>query len=150
VSDTLESERWSSREIPENTDWATLRRICEIGNHDAGRAMGRMAEMALKMRKNQTALELLDQICGPYRGCDAEFESSDPNNPGHIHPDYIFYTDTNGPLGILIAEAFGDGRDWNAERIKVSASGDENKIEEFDSAWYDGPHAKFDARYEFY
>jgi len=33
-----------------------------MGNHEVGRAMGRMAEMALRMRTNQTALALLDEI----------------------------------------------------------------------------------------
>ena len=67
-----------------------------MGNHEAGKAMGRMAEMALKMRTNQTALELLDEICEPYRGCDAEFESVDPNNPRQTHPEYGDYTDPQG------------------------------------------------------
>ena len=69
-----------------------------MGNHDVGRAMGRMADTVLKMRTTQTALELLDEICNPYRGYDAEFEAEDPMEPGHVHPDYIDYTDPNGSL----------------------------------------------------
>ncbi len=30
-----------------------------MGNHDAGRAMGRMAKVLIEMRANQTTLELL-------------------------------------------------------------------------------------------
>jgi hypothetical protein len=51
-------------------------------------------------------LDLLDEICNPYRGCDAEFEAEDTQRPGHIHPDYTFYTDPEGPLGRLMVEAF--------------------------------------------
>lgn len=36
--------------------------------------MGKAAEIALKMRTDQTALDLLDQICERWRRCDAEFE----------------------------------------------------------------------------
>lgn len=84
-----------------------------MGNHQAGRAMGKTAEAMLRMRTDQTALMLLDMICFPYEGCDAEFEAEDPNNPGHMHPDYVFYTDPDGPMGKLIIEAFGEpGKDY--------------------------------------
>jgi len=120
-----------------------------MGNHEVGRAMGRMAEMALKMRTNQTALALLDEICEPYRGSDAEFEAVDPNNPGHIHPEYSHYTEPNGPLGILIREAFAPSVDWLALQCEVLATGDDDKIEEFYESWGDGPEEQFSARYEF-
>ena len=120
-----------------------------MGNHAAGRAMGRMAEMALKMRTNQTALELLDEICEPYRGADAEFEAEDPDNPGHTHPKYCHYTNPTGPLGILIGEAFDPTVDWIALQDKAEATGDQDKIEEFYESWGYGPEEQFDARYEF-
>ena len=120
-----------------------------MGNHEAGRAMGQMAEMALKMRTNQTALSLLDEICESYRGCDAEFEAEDPNNPGHTHPEYGSYTDPKGPLGVLIREAFDPTVDWIALQRKVEETGDDEKIEEFYESWGDGPGKQFDARYEF-
>lgn len=88
-----------------------------MGNHEVGRAMGRMAEVVLKLRTNpttQTALSLLDQICEPYRGADAEFEAVDPKRPGHTHPEYGQYTDPKGTLGILIREAFAPNVDWIA------------------------------------
>lgn len=69
--------------------------------------MGRQAESILKRRKpEESALDLLDEICRPYMGCDAEFEAEDPKKPGKIHPDYTFYTDPEGPLGKLMIEAF--------------------------------------------
>lgn len=120
-----------------------------MGNHDAGRAMGRMAIMALKMRTNQTAIEILDQICEPYRGCDAEFEAPDPNNPGKVHPDYGSYTDINAPIGILIAEAFSTNVNWAELWRKAIESNDDDKIEEFFNKWYDEPYAQFRQRYEF-
>jgi len=120
-----------------------------MGNHEVGRAMGRMADMALKMRTNQGALEILDQICEPYRGADAEFEAVDPQNPHHTHPDYFRYTDPNGPLGKLIQEAFDPKTDWDALRQKAYETGDDDKIEAFWESWGDGPERQFDARYEF-
>jgi len=120
-----------------------------MGNHEVGRSMGRMAEMALKMRTNQTALALLDEICEPYRGADAEFEAVDPNNPRHTHPEYWRYTDPKGPLGILIREAFDPTVDWVALQRKAEETGDDDKIEQFYESWGVGPASQFDARYEF-
>lgn len=112
-----------------------------MGNHAVGRAMGRMAEMAIKMRTNQTALELLDEICEPYRGADAEFEAEDSA--------YCRYTDPKGPLGILIQEAFDPKVDWIVLQRKAEGTGDGDKIDEFYETWGDGPGKQFDSRYEF-
>ena len=120
-----------------------------MGNHEVGRAMGRMAEMALKMRTNQTALVLLDEICEAYRGADAEFEAVDPNNPRQTHPEYCQYTDPKGPLGILIREAFDPAVDWIALQHEAEKTGDDDKIEDFYESWGCGPEAKFSTRYEF-
>ena len=120
-----------------------------MGNHEVGRAMGRMAEIALKMRIYQAALVLLDEICEPYRGSDAEFEAVDPNNPGLTHPEYCQYTDPKGPLGVLIREAFDPTVDWIALQREAEKTGDDDKIEEFYESWGDGPEKQFDARYEF-
>jgi len=120
-----------------------------VGNHEVGRAMGRMAEMALKMRTNQTALAILDEICEPYRGADVEFEAVDPNNPRQTHPEYCRYTDPKGPLGILIREAFDPKVDWIVLQREAEGSGDQDKIDEFYENWGDGPGKQFDARYEF-
>ena len=79
-----------------------------MGNHTAGTAMGKAAELALRMRTTQTAAELLDMICEPYRGCDAEFEAEDPSKPGYIHPDCPNYRHPHEKmaLGMLMLEAF--------------------------------------------
>ena len=120
-----------------------------MGNHEVGRAMGLMAEIALKLRTNQTALEILDIICEPYRGADAEFEAEDPNNPGHTHPEYCRYTDPKGPLGVLIQEAFNSKVNWLTLQRKAEESGNNDKIEGFYESWGNGPEKQFDARYEF-
>ncbi len=120
-----------------------------MGNHEAGRAMGCMAGMALRMRTNQTALALLDEICEPYRGADAEFEADDPNNPGHQHPEYCRYTDPKGPLGILIREAFEPKVDWIALQRKIEETANDDLIEEFYEIWGNGPEKQFGARYDF-
>jgi hypothetical protein len=110
-----------------------------MGNHAAGKAMGLASELAIKMRTDQTAIELLDKICLPYKGCDAEFEAEDPLRPGYISPEYDAYTDPNGPLGLLITEAFGESNhDYCAEWLE----------DEIDS-WWDGPYSQFNQRYSF-
>ena len=102
--------------------------------------MGKMAEAMLKMRTTQTAIELLDQICEPWRGCDAEFESEDTNAPGRTHPDYTHYSDPTGPIGVLITEAFGEaGRDYS------DGWPDDAAVD----AWWDGPRRLFRERYAF-
>ena len=120
-----------------------------MGNHEVGRAMGRMADIALKFRTNQTALEILDIICEPYRGADAEFEAEDLNNPGHQHPEYCRYTDPKGSLGVLIKEAFDPTVDWIALQRKAEETKDDDKIDEFYESWGERVEKQFDVRYEF-
>ena len=106
-----------------------------MGNHEVGRAMGRSAELAIEMRTNQTALELLDKICEPYRGADAEFEAEDPDNPGKQHPEYCRYTDPKGPIGILIREAFDPMVDWIALQNLAENTNDDERIDDFYDKW---------------
>lgn len=122
-----------------------------MGNHTAGTAMGLTADGLLARRTSESALELLDTICKPYTGCDAEFESVDPNDPTCSHPDYPYFTDPAGPLGRLIIEAFDDsGTDWLAEQralIEKDASCEE--WDEYSERWYEGPYGRFQERYRF-
>ena len=55
----------------------------------------------------ETALEILDRYCSG-RGGDAEFEAEDPDNLGHIHPQFSDYRDpcAGAGLGMLMVEAF--------------------------------------------
>lgn len=114
--------------------------------------MGHAAEAALKMRKpGQSAIELLDLICEPYRGCDAEFEAEDPANPRCVNPHFTFYTDPAGPLGRLVAEAFAPARDWIGDWSAWALSSDfgEEGTGNVRDHWYAGPMAHFDQRYAF-
>lgn len=115
-----------------------------MGNHAAGKAMGKTAELMLAHRGDQSAAALLDAICEPWRNCDAEFEAEDPNNPGKIHPDYTFYTDPNGPLGILINEVWGE----NGVTYMEQVDGVPDPVPSED--WWEGPRQKFKDHYEFW
>lgn len=124
-----------------------------MGNHYAGRAIGRAARAALKNRNGKSAIQILDEICGPWRNCDAEFESDDPNNPDFVHPEYDDYTDPNGPIGKLAIEAFGDkGRDYFSEFLSANVE-DANEDGEEWIHWFfygDGPIGIFRKRYDFW
>ena len=112
-----------------------------MGNHTVGKAMGITAQKLIDMRTTQPAIDLLDAICEPYRGYDAEFEAEDPNKPGFINPVYSCYDDPNGPLGLLITKAFGEpGHDY------INGWPDD---EEAVYAWCEGPLQAFRDRYEF-
>ena len=118
-----------------------------MGNHAAGKAMGIAADAVLKSHYPRNffdagfALSILDDICEPWRGCDAEFEAEDPKHPGQQHPDYIDYTDFNAPLGKLIAMAFSPGVEWN----NPPSDRDEDPVWR---RWYDGPCKQFHERYD--
>lgn len=76
---------------------------------DAGQAMGRAAQLARAKRlPSESALAILDRICGPYRGILVEFESTDPDHSAFVHPEYAKETDphTDAALGLLMVEAF--------------------------------------------
>jgi len=87
--------------------------------------MGLMAAELIRLRRRDWedhAREILDSVCLPWVGCDAEFES-DKDAPSMADRDdiaglkwpaapwgapYVFYHDPNGPLGLLIRRVFGD------------------------------------------
>lgn len=112
-----------------------------MGNHDAGRAMGHAAEAA-KLASDtwppskEKALALLDKICNPWRGCDAEFEAKDPDNPRNVHPVESDYKYPPHALGELLAVAFGEGRTFDHD--------------DDDDPYYDVVIAPFSRRYQLY
>lgn len=113
-----------------------------MGDHHIGVAMGRAAEIFWGLRGSKSvskdeALEFLDNICIPYKGRDAEFESVDINDHGQLNPNYADYTDPNGPIGRLIIIAF----DATLEEMVL----DDNDT----SPWFDGPYMRFRDRYNF-
>ena len=114
-----------------------------MGNHSAGRAMGKTTALLLKSSDRLPALDILDVVCEPYRQCDAEFEAEDPERPGRIHPDYTRYTDPHGPMGMLILEVWGE----DGEEYMESVEGVDYQVPS--EAWYEGPYQKFRDRYDF-
>lgn len=126
-----------------------------MGDHHIGQKMGVAAAAALEKTLSPTpeeATAILDRICTPYRGRDAEFEAVDPANPDRTHPDYFSYTDPNGPMGKLITIAFGGARNWNADleaEWAAMAPGDAIDDGPVWEEWYDGPYTTFRERYDF-
>jgi len=133
-----------------------------MGNHTVGEAMGRAAEAALRNRQpGETALDILDRICGPYRDTDAEFEAVDPANPGWVHPHYRKYTHPHrdAALGMLILEAFAPNGLADRERfapmigeMPEGMGAEEGKALHAQAvdAWWDEVYDKFKQRYGFY
>jgi hypothetical protein len=115
-----------------------------MGNHQAGDAMGRMAATLIERRKpGETALQLLDVICEPWRGCDAEFESTDPNNSSQVDPRSDDYRWPPLALGMLMIEAFAPN--GLADLARYQAIDPESE----DDTYYDEVVAPFDQRYDF-
>ncbi len=95
-----------------------------MGNHDAGRAMVQTA-LALddqSEKTGQTALEILDIACSPYRRYDAEFD--DERDPGR-------------QFGQLLGRAFLEGLEYDSE------------ADDDGEWWYENVIRKFSQRYEF-
>ena len=94
-----------------------------MGNHDAGRAMVQTATALAEQREKtgQTALEILDIACNPYKGCDAEFD--DDQNP-------------EAAFGKLMIEAFAPDGKYDP------ANDDDGEI------WWDVVAEPFRKRYE--
>jgi hypothetical protein len=110
--------------------------------------MEKMAAVLVDRRKpGETALQLLDLICEPWRGCDAEFESTDPNDPHKINPDYQDSRDPIAPLGQLICEAFAPNGLADLARFQAAYRADPD--EAYDE-WADTVLAPFAAHYQFY
>jgi hypothetical protein len=116
-----------------------------MGNHAAGLAMGRMAEAVLKRRRpGESALDLLDEICGPYRGCDAEFEAAEKET-------YDSYTDPTAALGRLMIEAFAPNGAADLDRYAAMFAAEDDEGEDDPTeAWWDEVYGPFRKRYKFW
>lgn len=123
-----------------------------MGNHDAGLAIGLAAEAAVGNRKEgEAALSILDRICKPYRGCDAEFESRDPENPHNVHPEFddFRFPHPKAALGMLMLEAFAPNGLADLPRYQpMLGEPGEQEIAACD-AWWDEVRDQFTTRYEF-
>jgi hypothetical protein len=117
-----------------------------MGNHEAGRAIGRMVlALVARRREGEDALAILDEACNPWRGADAEFESEDPNNPGQIHPDYDDYRYLPSPMARLMVEAFAPNGLTDLARYQSADPEDE----EASDTYYEEVVMPFRERYEF-
>jgi hypothetical protein len=122
-----------------------------MGNHAAGKAMGMAAEEAVRTRKaGERALEMLDRICNPYRGADAEFEAEDPANPGSVHSEFADYTDPHqkAALGMLMLEAFAPNGIADLARYSPmlnTGPGEEKACDE----WWAEVYEPFNKRFNF-
>lgn len=124
-----------------------------MGNHTVGLAIGRAAEAAVATRRpGETAISILDRICEPYRGTDAEFESEDPARNGYVHPEFDDYRDPHlkAALGMLLLEAFAPNGIADLPRYQpmITESGPAEEVA--CDAWWEEIRAPFAARYEFY
>lgn len=131
-----------------------------MGNHAIAKAVGLAAEAAVRMRSpDQSALDILDMLCDPWRGCDAEWEAEDPGRPGHIHPDFGDYTDPHpkAALGMLMLEAFAPNGAADLSRYQYMVQQlrpagepyDQARDEAATNAWWAEVYEPFNRRYNF-
>lgn len=116
--------------------------------------MGLAAEAALANRKpGESALDILDRICSRYRGLDAEFESTNPDNPDQVHPRYDNVTDPHpeAALGMLMVEAFSPGglEDMPRYRMMFDSEFDADDAEAAFEEWNEKVYKPFNDRYSF-
>ena len=89
-----------------------------MGNHDVGHAMQRLAEEAVRNRKDESAIDILDRICNPFRNTDAEFEASDPDRPGYVEGSTMLT-----PRRLMQARSVaGPSPVWTACRSEVASA----------------------------
>jgi hypothetical protein len=122
-----------------------------MGNHVVGKAMGLAAEEAIRGRRpGEAPLAILDRICGPYRGADAEFEAEDPAMQGFVHPEFADYTDPHpkAALGMLMLEAFAPNGTSDLVRyapMLCTGPGEEAACD----AWWEEVYEPFNKRFNF-
>lgn len=117
-----------------------------MGDHHVGNAIGREAQLAYERRlPGEKAIDILDRIC-KGRGCDAEFESSDPNHPNQVHPDFEDwrYPHPKAGLGMLMVEAFAPN--GLADFPNYQNMDDEDACD----LWWEEIVEPFCKRYDFY
>ena len=90
------------------------------------------ALMAQRELTGQTALEILDIACLPWRNTDAEFDEE--NMPDR-------------PFGQLIMEAFADGQEFRSDYVYTL---DNEDGDDFYDWWSEHPGRKFRERYGLY
>lgn len=122
-----------------------------MGNHAAGQAMDRAAQQAVQTRKpGERAIEILDKICKPFRGADAEFESTNPENTDQVHPEFddCRHPHPKAALGMLLLEAFAPNGLADLERYSPMLS-DGPDADDACDLWWDEILEPFTNRYGF-
>ena len=123
-----------------------------MGNHATGTAIGLASIEAVRSRKpGESALSILDRLCTPYRGDDAEFESMDPNKPDYVHPecDDWRYPHRSMALGMLMLEAFAPNGIDDLARYHPMLDGEGVAQEDAWAAWKSEVCDPFSDRYYF-
>ena len=124
-----------------------------MGDFAVGQAIERAAiEAVARRRPAESALAILDRICGPWRNRDAEFESTDPNDPDCVHPEFDQSTHPhpNAALGMLLIEAFAPNGMADLNRYRPMLDGEGEAEKEACDAWWDEIYIPFGERYGFY
>jgi hypothetical protein len=105
-----------------------------------------MVLMLIDRRKDgESALDILDLACNPWRGADAEFESTDPDNPSQVHPDYDDYRVLPSPMALLLVEAFAPNGLAELPRYESEKPDDDA----YGDAYWDEVIEPFEKRYRF-
>lgn len=123
-----------------------------MGNHAVGQAMDRAAQQAVRTRQpGESAIQILDRICTPYRNTDAEFESTDPAAPDQVNPEFDDSRDPhpNAALGMLLLEAFAPHGVADLLRYAAMLNDDDPQAEFACDAWWAEVCEPFRKRYQF-
>jgi hypothetical protein len=115
-----------------------------VGNHAAGIEMGLDAEIKSKSRvRTDSALELLDAICEPYKNFDVEFEYANE------HFNYLTDPHPYAALGMLIVEAFAPNglNDLDRYSLMISSTTADSALAE--QRWNIEVYKPFKNRYGF-
>lgn len=122
-----------------------------MGNHAVGLAIGLAAQEAVRCRNSdESALDILDRICSQYAGCDAEFESQNPDKKDEVHPDFFDFRDPHpkAALGMLMLEAFSPNGVADIVKYEPMLTGEEGEEAACD-LWWEQVRNKFRDRYDF-
>ena len=122
-----------------------------MGNHAVGQAIDRAAQQAVLSRKpGERALDILDRMCTPFRGADAEFESTNPDNSDQVHPEFddCRHPHPKAALGMLLIEAFAPNGLADLERYSPMLS-DGPDADNACDLWWEEIREPFASRYEF-
>ncbi len=97
------------------------------------------------------ALAILDRVCMPHRGRDAEFESTCPDNPTQVHPDFGYSTDPHpsASLGMLMIEAFAPNGAADLPKYEASVHGGDKAADDAHDLWEAEVEIPFRRRYKF-